>query len=241
MRCPCARRSIIFTGLRYLKTHLDNTLPAMLGFSRQPSDANMKSDGMQPALTTVDWFTEFWKAHLFRMRLEAEGIPAFVIHEYHTNLDWTISLSLGGTKVQVPTELYEEANEIRIHCNQGQFRKVLEDSVGDLDENHCPNCGSTDCETGMSMRLLLAAILSTCLVEMFPPRATIYDCNNCLQTWKIPLRVSMHAASLAVVIFLTISIGAVLFFGLPDQWTNDEIELATYPFSRYPDLFPKRW
>ena len=39
-------------------------------------------------LTTVAAFREPWEAHMFCSRLEAEGVPAFIAHEYHIWNAW---------------------------------------------------------------------------------------------------------------------------------------------------------
>src|SRR5262245_52596220 len=95
-------------------------------------------------LITVERFTEPWEAHLFRMRLEAEDIPAFVVHEYHIWVLWPYSRALGGVKVQVHAEHYDEARKIWWACANGQFQKLLEERFGDLDGIPCPFCSSLD-------------------------------------------------------------------------------------------------
>jgi hypothetical protein len=38
---------------------------------------------------------------LAKSRLEYEGIPAWVADDNHINLQWTISLALGGVKIKI--------------------------------------------------------------------------------------------------------------------------------------------
>ena len=48
------------------------------------------------------------EAHIFRLRLEAEGIFAVVAHEHHVWANWPYAMALGGVKVQVPPSELEE-------------------------------------------------------------------------------------------------------------------------------------
>jgi hypothetical protein len=58
-------------------------------------------------LTTVATFAYPWQAHLLRLRLEADGIPAFVAHEHQP-----YATALGGIEVQVPEEFLDDAEAI---------------------------------------------------------------------------------------------------------------------------------
>jgi len=78
------------------------------------------------------------------MRLEAEGIPAFVTLEYHIWMFWPYSTALGGAKVQVPIHVQETANEIRELCRTDYFKGLLEQLFGNIDDVHCPYCSSRD-------------------------------------------------------------------------------------------------
>src|SRR5215471_4944565 len=80
--------------------------------ARAARPANTRFGG-EHMLVTVDSFREPWEAHLFKMRLEAEDIPAFVRLEYHIWMFWPYSTALGGARVQVPVHLQETACEIR--------------------------------------------------------------------------------------------------------------------------------
>ena len=81
---------------------------------------------------------------MFCSRLEAEGIPAVIAHEYHIGNAWHFSTALGGVKVQVQDERQEEAKSIENSCRDGEFRSLLELDFGGLDDVRCPNCGSSE-------------------------------------------------------------------------------------------------
>lgn len=190
---------------------------------------------------TVDSFTEPWEAHLFCNRLEAENISAFVVHEYHIWVVWPYALALGGAKVQVPYELRNEAAAIRWMCEQGEFKKLLQDAVGDLDDDCCPYCSSHRVEKRSSIPFAAAAGISTIFLRaMFPAKATIHECQDCQHSWRTPLGVPIWVAlgtalsgALATLLVLAVLSGSIwsLFY------THHQ-GAGSFPFSRLPEQFP---
>jgi DNA-directed RNA polymerase subunit RPC12/RpoP len=139
-------------------------------------------------LTTVAAFREAWEAHMFRSRLEAEGVPAFVIHEYHIGNAWHYSTALHGVKVQVHEEQSEEASAVRKSCGNGEFRSLLETQFGDIDDIRCPNCGSHDYWRRRTVPWATIAVTLTVLFGgIVPPIGWVYYCNQCGTKFKQPL------------------------------------------------------
>ena len=60
-------------------------------------------------MRTLASFDHADQAHLLRMRLEGDGIAAYVRDENMVTLDWLYSLAVGGVKVDVADEDYEAA------------------------------------------------------------------------------------------------------------------------------------
>jgi hypothetical protein len=60
-------------------------------------------------MRTLATFSHPDQAHLLRMRLEGCGIVAHVRDENMVALDWLASLAIGGVKVDVADEDYEQA------------------------------------------------------------------------------------------------------------------------------------
>ena len=83
---------------------------------------------------------------MLRGRLEAEDIPAFVIHQQLVAMKWSWSLALGGVKVQVLDEDAAGALDVITQCRDGAFSAVLLDIFGYLGEPQCPHCGSIECK-----------------------------------------------------------------------------------------------
>ncbi|MGD0189330.1 MAG: hypothetical protein ABSD74_01175 [Rhizomicrobium sp.] len=131
-------------------------------------------------LTTVTAFREPWEAHMFCSRLNAEGIPAVVSHEFHVGNAWHYSTALGGVKVQVPYDCIEHARTIQQLCASGEFKSLLERDIGDLDDIRCPKCGSN-----LSRRRrpviegILAVAISLWFRTIYPPTGWVCFCENC--------------------------------------------------------------
>ena len=86
------------------------------------------------ALTTIATFSKAEEAHLFRIRLEAVGIEAFVFDEHLVQMDWYLSNAVGGVRVQIAEEDMAEAREF-LAADVPQPCPEAEDVM-------CPKCGS---------------------------------------------------------------------------------------------------
>jgi hypothetical protein len=85
---------------------------------------------------TIATFSKPEEAHLFRTRLEAAGIPAYVQDEYLIQMDWLYSNAIGGVRVQIADENLDEAREFLAN-DSPQTTPEAVDVV-------CPKCGSHD-------------------------------------------------------------------------------------------------
>lgn len=103
---------------------------------------NMHSALGPALLETVASFRDPWEAHLLRLRLEAEGIPASVAFQYHVGNNWWYSTALGGAKVQVPRSWLREARAVELSSRTGVFEDELRTEFGEIDDVRCPRCGS---------------------------------------------------------------------------------------------------
>jgi len=70
---------------------------------------------------TVAQFSLGTEAHIFRARLEAENIPAYVADEHQINANWLWSNALGGVKVRVPETCVERAYAVMQALETGEF------------------------------------------------------------------------------------------------------------------------
>ncbi|MFO7868174.1 MAG: hypothetical protein R6U95_02620 [Bacteroidales bacterium] len=65
---------------------------------------------------TVKTYTYTHKAHLDELTLKNEGIPVFLKDELTNQVDNFMSYAIGGVKLQVPEEYYEQAYNL-IHSS----------------------------------------------------------------------------------------------------------------------------
>jgi hypothetical protein len=136
-------------------------------------------------LATVASFREPWEAHLFRGRLEFEGIPAMVAFENHVGVDWLWSDALGRVRVQVPRSWGSEALEVLSLCNAGIYAKELEAELGDLDDVKCPHCGSQDYTRRRPIvQLVLFLLVLFVLRVYYIPWKWLRRCKVCGTKWE---------------------------------------------------------
>jgi hypothetical protein len=129
-------------------------------------------------LATVAIFRDPWEAHMLRMRLEAEGVPAFVAYEFHIGNNWLWSTALGGARVQVWHRLATDAWNVVQRCRDGEFHDDLVTEFGDIDDPRCPHCGSRNYwrRRPILMMLFFFALLPLGLV---PAWDWACFCRNC--------------------------------------------------------------
>jgi len=85
-------------------------------------------------MKTIATFSKPEEAHLFRTRLEAAGIPAYVQDEHFVQLDWLYSNAIGGVRVQISDEDIDAARDFLVN----DAPQAAPDAVDVL----CPKCGS---------------------------------------------------------------------------------------------------
>jgi hypothetical protein len=161
-------------------------------------------------LVTVSAFREPYETHLFRGRLQAEGIAAFVSHEMNVANAWHRSVSLGGVKVQVSSDQYETAREVERACCGGDYREVLREEFGDLDDPTCPYCGGTEYLKRRPLpRAALAVAASMATLVVLPPLGWIHRCESCLKEYRAPHRpLSLEKCLLVAALMVGVMLGA---------------------------------
>lgn len=85
---------------------------------------------------TIATFSKPEEAHLFRTRLEAAGIPAYVQDEHLIQMYWLYSNAVGGARVQIADEDLDAAREFLANDSP--------QTASDAVEVICPRCGSHD-------------------------------------------------------------------------------------------------
>jgi hypothetical protein len=125
-------------------------------------------------MITIAQFSKPEEAHLLRMRLEAGGVPAFVLDENMVQMDWLYSNAIGGVRLQIAEEDAERAREI-----------LEEEPAEELpsDRPVCPSCGSLETGIDETPRRITFLTILLCGVPLFFPRQR-WKCAECQATWR---------------------------------------------------------
>ena len=76
---------------------------------------------------TVAAYPDPLLAHIVRGRLEAEGIVAWLADEHSVLMNWDWRLALGGVKVRVATEQFDDARVLVRELDLGTFAALADD------------------------------------------------------------------------------------------------------------------
>ena len=121
-------------------------------------------------MRTVAAYSKPEEAYLAKTRLEASGINAAVRDDITVSLNWMLSNAIGGVKVDVEDEDFDQAREVLA------LPKV---AAGLL---RCPHCGSDE------VRLReLSPLAAICIGLGFvlPFRSRKADCLSCHQSFVV--------------------------------------------------------
>src|SRR5262245_58550718 len=89
-------------------------------------------------LVTIGNFEFVSEAEVAQLRLQAEGITAFLRDAQILNMDWLLGNAIGYVKLQVPSEQAEAARKLLALSTQ-----EIESPSGDPDAITCLACGTT--------------------------------------------------------------------------------------------------
>ncbi|WP_339845626.1 DUF2007 domain-containing protein [uncultured Dokdonia sp.] len=130
---------------------------------------------MSNTFVTIAQFQYSSEAQIFKGRLLAEGIEAFLADNYTIDTDPLVSNAIGGVKLRVPSDQESRAKEI---LGEISAYSVAEDGS----PVHCPNCNSEEVAlftTVSDIRSLGAFLLGFVFGAL--PFYTKYEyrCDNC--------------------------------------------------------------
>ena len=135
-------------------------------------------------LIAVAAFLNVHEAHLFKTRLEAENIGAFIQGEDFVYLLWPYATAVGGVRVCVVADEVTKTHEVIANCINGTYRRELEAEFGELDDVRCPSCGSTSIKSRSSYGdLVLLAAVFFIGSAIFPARARAHIRSSCGRKW----------------------------------------------------------
>lgn len=162
---------------------------------------------------TVSIHTTGLEAHVVRCRLEYEGIPAFVAFEHHVWANWSLSVALGGVKVQVPEIFFDDAVEIVFNIRSGNYAAELEAEEYEQEQTQCPSCGSEKVvDINWSWKVSLVAFLL--LVLPLPYTRHSKKCGDCSNRW---IASDQRGCSLNIIAIVLLAYGVLLLI-LMEIW-----------------------
>ncbi|KAA5546532.1 putative signal transducing protein [Adhaeribacter rhizoryzae] len=132
-------------------------------------------------LVTVATFPEAIEAHIYRNRLEAEGIPSVIADEnIISNQPWH-SIAYGGVKLRVRAQDQEKASALINEIRHGLITAT--DESEDYEALTCPVCNSHNLKQKQITGIwpLIKSILF-----LYPMRTRIkLTCLNCGYRWRL--------------------------------------------------------
>lgn len=133
-------------------------------------------------LVTIRTFDNSVDAHIFRSKLESEGIRCYLFDDAMVSLNPIYNVALGGIKLKVGDEDAWRAKEIIAAVENTPVTNEAGVPVT------CPNCGSTDLYIGFKsskgIRGILSAIFSFLLFVYPVYYKSVYRCKNCGTEFK---------------------------------------------------------
>ena len=124
-------------------------------------------------LVTIASFPEAIEAHIYRNRLEAEGIPCVLADEnIVSNQPWH-TIAYGGVKLRVR------------HTDEVHAREIIQAIRGKLNPEAtelCPVCHSDNIKTKRNVNILKQLVS---VLFMGTPVARKASCSNCGHTWQL--------------------------------------------------------
>lgn len=135
----------------------------------------MDSNSGNIVLVTVATFPEAMEAHIYRNRLEADGIPCVLADEnIITNQPWH-SIAYGGIKLRVREQDSNLAQKIINEIRHGISAVTNEEIV-------CPNCSSENIKSSRNV-----SVIKQILVALFMGTAAKTQkatCLDCCYQWQ---------------------------------------------------------
>lgn|GEM_PF-102055 len=128
-------------------------------------------------LITLKTFSSDISAHLFKTRLESEGVECFILDENIVRLNSFYDLAVGGIRLQVRQEDFQRAKDL---VEEWDDRPYLDEEDRELE---CPKCQSTNVYAGFKSFKTAAGWLTlaiSLLLVIYPfYTKTVFRCKAC--------------------------------------------------------------
>jgi hypothetical protein len=131
-------------------------------------------------LVTVRRYRDLTEAFVGRSLLESAGIEAWVADEYLVRMNWFLSNSVGGVRLQVDESDGAAALEILEMPVPPTIQYGQEESYV---QPTCPKCGSTEITLGDGTERGRSLVALYVLAVPVPPREAAWHCEACGAQW----------------------------------------------------------
>jgi hypothetical protein len=132
-------------------------------------------------LVMVRQFRDLPEALLAKGSLDSAGVESFLADDNMVRMDWFISNLIGGVKLLVREEDFDEAANI---LNQPIPENFDVEGVGEYRQPHCPQCGSLDINFEELNKPI--AYLSAYASLPLPVHNQGWKCHACGHSWDAP-------------------------------------------------------
>lgn len=129
-------------------------------------------------LTKVAGYTNAIEAHLARLRLEEEGVPAHIFNEHFIGAQWDISQALGGVGIYVLAQQVEQARNILAAHDRGAY------SLADNESPVCPKCTGTEISRRRKRWKWSLMMVYFLTIPLYFRYATL-QCDRCGSEWDL--------------------------------------------------------
>lgn len=131
-------------------------------------------------LVTVQRYRDLAEAYVGRSLLESAGIPAWIADEHLVRMDWFLSNSVGGMRLQVEERDETAAREI---LEEGAPETIAYDEEQIYAQPICPKCGSAEITFGRGTERGRSFVALYFLAIPVPPREATWHCGACGAEW----------------------------------------------------------
>jgi hypothetical protein len=127
-------------------------------------------------VVTIATYAKPEEAHLARLRLCREDIPAYVVGEHVVQMSWRHTITVGGVRLQVAEDDIEEA--------QALLRAEPVVMEGPDCCVSCPQCGTEKAEIYFWARRCAGLTVVFALPLFLLSRWHRWKCGTCGHTWR---------------------------------------------------------
>ncbi len=125
----------------------------------------------------IKTFYNTTEAHIYKAKLEHEGIPCFLANEHIANINPLWTNAVGGISIQVHEQNIERAKNILKEIENTPYTNDQGDTIS------CPNCASEHIENGYqqidSMKSLCSFLLSISTLTYPLHYKSHFICTEC--------------------------------------------------------------